>query len=126
MLKKRKGAVFVSSKGVLVMQADAILRIPRCNAMQIKACEDPLSSAKVMNWEENGIVATDKNICELAVPGACPRVRCKKEDGEYAACRMLAFIESQENESGFWMRLPCSSCPEKKDLHPTTEGFVYG
>lgn len=108
------------------MQADAILRIPRCNTMEIAACTDSLSEAPVTKWTERGIENTGQLICEVAVPGACPRVRCKNKNDEYSACRMLAFVESQENEDGFWMRLPCSSCPEKRDLHPVTEGFVYG
>lgn len=107
------------------MQTDTILRIPKCNAVQIEACADPLSKAKVMHWENGGIVQTEQRICEFAVPGACPRVRCKDTKGNYSPCRLLAGIESQENPSGFWMKLPCSRCDEKKDLHPVTEGFVY-
>lgn len=107
------------------MQTDTILKIPKCNAAEIKACDDPLSEFKVTEWVDGGIVVTDEKVCQFAVPGACPRVRCKNEKGEYAPCRMLGFIESQENADGFWMRLPCSSCDEKKDLHETTRGFVY-
>lgn len=107
------------------MQQDAVLRIPKCSAMEIIACQDPLSEKTAMNWENGGVVVTDTPICSLAVPGACPRVQCMKEGSGYRSCRMLSLIESQENESGFWMRLPCGTCPETQDLHPTTKGFVY-
>lgn len=107
------------------MQQDAILRIPKCSAMEIKDCADPLSEQKVMRWDQEGIVMTDTLTCSKVVPGACPRVRCMKVGAGYRPCRMIALIESQENEDGFWMRLPCSSCPEKRKLHPTTEGFVH-
>lgn len=94
--------------------------------MEISACDDSLSKMKVTKWENEALVMTNQHVCELAVPGACPRIRCKNEKGDYAPCRMLAFVESQENESGFWMRLPCSSCTDLKQLHPVTEGFVHG
>lgn len=104
---------------------DTVLNIPKCNAFQIEACEDPVSTFPVTKFVDGAIVATEQKICELAVPGSCPRVQCRNADGKYLSCRMLAFIQSQENESGFWMKLPCASCEEKRDLHPITEGFVY-
>lgn len=107
------------------MQQDAVLRIPKCSATEIKACEDPLSNKVVMRMKDEELIVTDTPICSVAVPGACPRIQCMKEDVGYRQCRMIGFIESQENESGFWMKLPCSMCPEKRDLHPTTEGFVH-
>lgn len=107
------------------MQKDVVLRIPKCSAMQIRECDSPLSEAKVSSYTPQGFVESGQKICEVAVPGACPRIQCHKEETGYVACRMIAFIESQENESGFWMKLPCGRCPEKRNLHAVTEGFVY-
>lgn len=107
------------------MQKDTILRIPKCNAVQIEQCEDSLSKMKVIEWKNEKAEVKDELICSLGVPGACPRVRCKNKSGNYDACRMLSFIETQENQSGFWMRLPCQSCDEVRDLHEITKSFVY-
>lgn len=108
------------------MQEDVVLLIPKCSAMEISNCNDPLSSAKVMHGKDGGVEVTDELICSKVVPGGCPRVRCMKVGSGYAPCRMIGHIQSQENESGFWMKLPCSICPEKRKLSPTTEGFVHG
>lgn len=112
-----------------------ILRIPMCNWNEIQACEAPLSNHKVMDIKDNGVVYTEveteqgtrpQHLCEVAVPGACPRIQCfNKDSNEHRPCRLLGLIQSQKNESGFWMKLPCSDCKETRDLHPITEGFVY-
>jgi hypothetical protein len=119
-------AVHSLPKKEVLMQQDIILRIPKCNALQIQACEDPLSNHKEMKLDGKSIIKTERHLCELAVPGACPRVKCHKKDVGFESCRMIALIQSQENESGFWMKLPCSSCDETRQLHPMTEAFVYG
>lgn len=110
------------------MQQDIVLRIPRCTDMQIEACPDKLSELKELTfsddhnvYKDEGVIETGKLICQLAVPGACPRVQCHEK-----SCRLLGLIQSQENESGFWMKLPCSQCIEVRKLSPITEAFVYG
>lgn len=107
------------------MQEDVVLRIPKCNAMQIAACDDKLSTQVVMRMEEDQVITTDELICQKAVPGGCPRIQCMKKGVGYQPCRLLGLIQSQENESGFWMKLPCSECEEKTRLSPVTKGFVY-
>ena len=118
------------------MQEDTVLRIPLCTRQQIEACSDGLSSHKVIEQRgdnlfdykrvKDGDSERVQLICEVAVPGACPRVQCYSESmKEYRPCRMLGFIQSQTNESGFWMKLPCSQCEEKRNLHTTTRGFIY-
>lgn len=80
-------------------------------------------------------VPSENSICSVAVPAACHRIKCFKEpteeekakskQGTYETCRMLAFVLTQQNESGFWLKLPCSLCDEKTKLHEVTEAFVY-
>lgn len=127
------------------MQKDIVLRVPMCGWEEISACADTLSNHKVMATGETGVIDYIKvsgedggtraqHMCERAVPGACPRVQClhKTTDTvthepreEFRACRLLGFIQSQQNESGFWMKLPCSKCKEERQLHETTKEFVY-
>lgn len=121
-------------------QNDIVLLIPMCNFAEIQACEDPISNAKeldpktftpLLSLESNGDTRP-RHLCESAVPGACPRIQCfhrykdEPSKDKYLACRMQGLIQSQKNESGFWMKLPCSQCNEPRNLHPTTEGFVHG
>lgn len=123
-------------KGGITMQRDVVLNLPLCSWQEINLCEDPQSNHKVMDIKDNGYeiktIQTEEgtrqqHICELAVPGACPRVQCfYKEKEDYRPCRLIGLIQSQKNESGFWMKLPCSECLEQRNLHPTTKEFVYG
>lgn len=116
-------------------QRDIVLNIPMCSFQEIMECEDPISRAKefrpntfepvlVLDKEGN---TRPRHICESAVPAACPRIQCYSQTFQtHLACRMQVLIQSEKNESGFWMKLPCSQCEETRQLHPTTEGFVHG
>lgn len=103
------------------MQQDIVLRIPLCNAEQIAACPSKLSEHKIYQVDgADHISSSERLVCEVAVPGACPRITCQEK-----ACRLLGLIQTQQNESGFWMKLPCGSCGEVRDLSTETKGFVF-
>lgn len=109
------------------MQKDVVLRIPKCNNAEIAACTDLTSELRVMGEEDGFIVQTEEKLCSRAIPATCPRVQCSPEgDDKYGVCVLSGFIQSQENESGYWMKLPCSQCSGKTNLHTVTRGFVYG
>jgi hypothetical protein len=121
-------------------QKDMVLKLPLCNLLFITTqCESPAvhmftmelgTTGEFKNYAtiegEDGIPRFQK-LCEIAVPGACPRIQCfSVTEGEFLPCRMQALIQGQVDGSEFWSKLPCSVCEEKRKLHPTTEGFVYG
>lgn len=111
-------------------QEDTILRFPKlCGLEEQSFCSSPLSEMNkaVENEDSHGTMKVlDQKLCSTEVPIGCPRVRCfNEQSGEYEECRRSIFVEGIKNEDGFWMRLPCGTCPESKKLHPTTKGFEY-
>lgn len=109
------------------MQKDIVLRFPKlCSSCEIAECSDHTSNLKIMKEEGEHIIPTEGKLCSVSVPASCHRIQCFKESSEsYESCRLAAFIQTQMNESGFWMKLPCSNCSEKTNLHDVTKGFVY-
>lgn len=109
------------------MQKDTILRFDAlCNKGEQKSCGEPMTRIPLMenkNDVDETAVAKDQVVCDAFVPFECPRIRCK-HNGEYTVCRRTHLAEQQMNESGVWVRLPCGTCEETKDLHPTTKSFV--
>lgn len=119
-------------------QRDAILLLPLCNFDVITACDAQASEVRIMEpgtfnvyqtVQKDGVVR-DQHLCEKAVPGACPRVQCFHEgeagkEGKYLSCRMQLLIQGHRADNQFWMKLPCSICPETRKLHPTTEAFYH-
>lgn len=110
------------------MQKDTILRFDRlCTKSEQTKCGAAMTRIPLLensNDEDESAKKKDEVLCDAFIPIECPRILCKASDGEYATCRRTFFAEQQQNESGIWVRLPCGTCEEKKDLHPTTKKFA--
>jgi hypothetical protein len=117
-------------------QRDMVLKLPLCNLDFIRTgCDCPATQTLTMvlgAFNEYLVVEDEQgarfqHLCEVAVPGSCPRVQCFSETSDkYLPCRMQILIQNQRDGDDFWMKLPCSQCPEERKLHSTTEVFVYG
>lgn len=117
-------------------QKDMVLKLPLCDLSFITTlCDSPASDILTMKpgtFNEYNVVKDERgtrfqNLCERAVPGACPRVQCfSVSSDKYLPCRMQLLIQGQAIDQEFWLKLPCSDCAEERKLHPTTEGFVHG
>jgi hypothetical protein len=116
-------------------QHDMVLKLPICNLEEIHACGSEATHVMAMKpgtfneyaviEDENGSRA--QHLCELAVPSGCPRVQCFNEANDrFLPCRMNMMIQGQSIDNYYWMKLPCSLCPEERKLHATTEGFIHG
>lgn len=110
-------------------QEDTILRFDSlCSAAERGACPSALSERKIarpVSDDDQSLVQKEDFLCETRIPATCVRVTCRTEGGVYEPCRMSDLIEYQANEHGHWLRLPCKTCWDKKDLNPTTERFVF-
>lgn len=130
----------------LAKQTDAILLFKElCGASELIMCKDASSEIRYQALETTGddgeqmrVKANDgldkrqairkgltkDFMCNNAVPFTCPRIRCYNDDiKDFVTCRRVHLAEEQKNEHGTWVRLPCSTCHEKKKLSETTKGF---